>query len=625
MHYNTRFGAPPRESAMDINGPVTWFNVDVDPSRIPNSMLADLFSESLTSSQLGVFKMILPCTDGYWCRRNIIAQRFRDYGSSKLVRDFAAPRQHYKAPKVETLKASSLWDLLAAAVGSIQLHTTGSVTRLDQELAVLEAEVLNRLSLPMLLPDPIPRKRLALLHGKPDWTTTEGIYRAAREMEIDVYVLDEQGHWMQDGPYTSFREAFIPIDMTVDDSLPLRVVEALRDYPVQMDGLVSFSDMYLIPAAQAAQTLGLPTSAPSLFETCRDKYLTRMIEMPKDFQCVRVEGHSGVADLLNNLDQAQGLKYPLIIKPCAGYGSEGVAKVYNDAELLEAAAKANKTNYGRGNLITIETYIDGPEVDANFVLWDGVPLFFEISDQFPSEADLDTATSKSDFLELDLFLPSTLPSHEQNVVKESLLRVLSKLGCRNGVFHMEARIRSSSMEYRTSRKMIDLVHKTESPQTDSSMILIENNCRPPNMVCTFATAHTYGVDYYALHHLIALGDAARVRALATPPPAGPQYHCDIAMIPVRTGGIFASSDAIGDLERRCPELLRNVIKCGCLFKRGDEVPDPSSGVLTWIAFFIVASSSSRHDVLESVQRLRSEFRYQLVPNRDGLAALETGG
>lgn len=612
----------PKESALDRNGPVAWFDVDVDTSRIPNSTLADLFSTSLASSQLAAFKMILPRTSGYWCRKNIITQRFRGCKSAKMVKDFATARQHYRAPKVEELTASSLWGLLSAALGAIQLDTAESITCLDQELAVLEAEVLNRLSMPILLPDPIPVKRLALLHGKPDWTTTEEIYRAAREMDIDVYILDEQGHWMQDGPYTSFRKAFIPINMTVDDSLPVRVVEALRNYPVQMDGLISFSDMYLIPAAQAAQTLGLPTSGPALFETCRDKYLTRMIEVPKDFQCVRVDGYSGVADLVNNRDQAQGLNYPLIVKPCAGYGSEGVAKVYNDAELLEAAAKANMTDYGRGNMITIETYIDGPEVDANFVLWEGEPLFFEISDQFPAEADLDTATSKSDFLELDLFLPSALPSREQNVIKESLLRILSKLGCRNGVFHMEARMRRSSMEYRISCGMIDLAYKADSPSTDISAVLIENNCRPPNMVCTSATAHTYGVDYYALHHLIALGDGARVRALAVPFLAGPQYHCDIAMIPVRKGGIFASTDAIGDLERRSPELLRKVIKCGCFFKCGDVVPDPSSGVLTWIAFFIVASSTSRKDVLETVQRIRTEFQYRLVSSTADLTALE---
>jgi biotin carboxylase len=560
------------------------------------------------------FKLILPARDGYWCRENIISHRFRGC-ETQSIKEFVSARQYCQRPRMKNITSTSIWPLLAVVVSSLQLKPSKSIARLEERFAFLQAEVLNRLSFPVLVPNPIPRQRLALLHGRPDWTITEGIYRAASELGIELYVLDEPGHWMQNGKYNWFRESFIPIDLTLDESLPLRVAQTLREYPVQMDGLVSFSDKYLVPAAQSAQLLGLPGNCPSVLETCRDKYLSRMIDPPEDFLCARFDRYDDVAGFLSKQRENGGPSYPLIVKPCSGFGSEGVAKVYNDAGLMNAAAKANPTDYGRGASITIETYIDGPEVDCNLVMWKGLPVFCEINDQLPSEADLPTATAMSNFLEVDQVMPSALVESEQELIRNSMVRLLTKLGVQNGVFHMEARMRNSSMEYRLHNDVVDLVRKPDVVRRlPTEALLIESNCRPPSIACTSSTAHTYGVDFYALHHLIALGDEARVKALTAPFLAGPQYHCDLAMIPVTAGGIYASADAIQSFEKQHPELAQHVVMSRCFFQAGEEVPDPSSGVLTWIAFFIVKSNKSRRDAIDIAMRVREKFRYDVVPS-----------
>jgi biotin carboxylase len=566
------------------------------------------------------FKVILPRSKGYWVRRNIIRQRFVDAGA-KSVEDFAQARQYYEPAEIENLCARSLPALLDIAVGVIELHTRTCLDSVVEESDALELDVLNRLSLPLLLPEPIPRYRLAVLHGRYNFKMTEMLYRAASEMDIEIFVLAEPDHWFQSNEYVKFRKAYIPVDIQrVDDTLPQRIVDALHDHHIEVNGVVALTDKWLIPAAQAAQILGLPTESTRVYEICRDKFLTRQLDLPPDFMSERVEGLKGAKVWLEKKRKnGETLEYPLIVKPCAGWASEGVRKVHSEAELLDAVGKANLNDYSRGDLVTIETYIDGPEFDANFVLWEGKPLFSEISDQFPAEADIDTSSS-TNFLETELFLPSALPSNEQDLIRQDMLNILGKIASQNGIHHMEGRMRNSAMEYRVTDGTTDLAWKSDALIGEPKSVLIENNPRPPGTNSNTVILHTYGVEFYALHLLIALGDAPRIRALSVPFRNGSQYHCDLVSIPVVRGGIFASRGATADLFQRLPHLQSLVKKSGCYFSYGEEVPDPSSGIWTQIAYFMVASRTSRKEVIYAAQEIRENFRYKLVTSLNELDA-----
>ena len=597
----------------------SWCWTTLEVENLPDAISAKLPVFHIPDSPFAAFKVILPQTKGYWIRKNIIQQRFID-SDAKSVQDIAQARQFYEPADIEKISARSLSGLLATAVGVIELYAINPLERLDEQFAALESDVLNRLSLPLLLPKPIPRYRLAMLHGRYNFKMTEMLYRAALELDIDMYILAEPDHWFQNDEYAEFLKAYIPIDIQrVDDTLGQRIVDALRERQIEVDGIVALTDKWLIPAAQAAQALGLPTEPARVYEICRDKYLTRQLDLPAGFTSKCVEGLKGAEAWLKDLRRGgEALTYPLIIKPCAGWASEGVRKVYTEAELLDAVAKANLNDYSRGDRVTIETYIDGPEFDANFILWEGSPLFSEISDQFPAEADVDTASSSTNFLETELFLPSALPSNEQKVIRESMLDVLRKLNCQNGIHHMEGRMRNSAMEYRVTDGSTDLAWRSGALLADPQSILIENNPRPPGTNSNSVILHTYGVEFYAVHLLIALGDGARTQALSVPFRTGPQYHCDLVSIPVERGGIFASDDATVDLFERSPYLEGLVKKSGCYFDYGEEVPDPSSGIWTQIAYFMIASRTSRKEVVDAAQKIRENFRYKLVASLDEL-------
>ena len=389
-------------STASLSLPASWYRLKLEAAHLPTAITTKLVISSTSDSATVAFKVILPRIKGYWNRTNIIQQRFIDSGA-KSVQDIARARQFYEPAIVGNACASSLPTLLASAVGVIELQadTSTSLDRIDERFTAMEAEVLNRLSLPLLLPAPIPRYRMAIIHGYFDFKMTEMLYRAALEMDIEVYILAEPDHWFQEDKYDEFRKEYIPLDIQrVDDTLVQRIINALQERDLEIDGIAALTDRWLIPAAQVAQILGLPTEPPRVFEICRDKYLTRQLDLPSDFMSECVEGIQGAAAWLDDLHQAKkALTYPLIVKPCAGWASEGVRKVYNEAELLKAAANANLNDYSRAKQVTIETYIDGPEFDANFILWNGRPLFVDISDQFPAEADIDASSSTKNFLE----------------------------------------------------------------------------------------------------------------------------------------------------------------------------------------------------------------------------------
>ncbi|EHK99987.1 putative D-alanine--D-alanine ligase B [Glarea lozoyensis 74030] len=121
------------------------------------------------------------------------------------------------------------------------------------------------------------------------------------------------------------------------------------------------------------------------------------------------------AEDLNHLKQLvtslpQPLEFPLVVKPSEGQGSVGVSKVTNTQQLYDAVTGienyAQKSGVKSG--VIVETYIDGPEIDANFVMLDGEVLFSEVVDNFPCTADDEEDQQTDSFLERDMVYPERL-------------------------------------------------------------------------------------------------------------------------------------------------------------------------------------------------------------------------
>jgi biotin carboxylase len=394
------------------------------------------------------------------------------------------------------------------------------------------------------------------------------------------------------------------MDMTLDSDLPHRIVRTLETVGISVDGLTSFSDSYLVATAKAAEMLQLPTSPSIALEKAVDKHKCRrsLYNQPRTFRCTSEQ------DFREQLSVSScELSFPLIVKPVRGGGSQGVVKVRDEQELYSTLSQT----FSRSDeQVVVEPYIDGPEIDANFILHNGQILFCEISDNLPCAGDLPNANISDSFLETGIIFPSALDQNELDIAQKQLHQVLLDLGFSNGVFHVEARIDNSSKHYATGEGgILDLCRKNEHPSSDARVFLLEVNARCPGRQALSAVARYYGIDYYTMQLLLAIGDPARATALCQPFLPGCQYECcEAVYIPADAGGIFTHSNLKDELLKKRRDLDNVIVDHHTLFQLGDVVPGPETGKLRWVATFLVGSRKSRRDALVAGEVIKREVR-----------------
>ncbi|KAI1113482.1 ATP-grasp domain-containing protein [Nemania sp. NC0429] len=559
-----------------------------------------------------VARLVVPRSRGQIARSDILSLRLLGCAPVRNVVGFAKPLQLFDGKQVVVETLQQVLHAFGASIGGMLMKsidpTNKNETR-DSQLRRLGVELRNRLSFPWLSKQPLKRKTLALVEGgrrRPDLGGNgETVFGAAQAFGIDMVVLDNPGHWLEDPRWAHWCKEFIPIEagLQSDAVFTGRVVDAIRAWGGHLDGIVTFCDHYTEPVAEAALQLSLPTLAPAAYALATDKFRLRVFEGHEAYRATSLEEAT-------NIVQGHKLEFPLIMKPIVGYLSEGVVKI-DDISQLDAGVQTIRADR-HGADFTIEKYCDGPEVDANFVLSDGELLFFEASDEFPKTADVNGHGDVKNFIELGNILPSKLPEDELAVLRDSLHRSLVRMGLTDGIFHLEARVANSKMVYELRDNVLDLVERSAPYQEVPSAWLIEVNPRPPSMMAAAGPKHTYGVDYWGLGLLFGIQDKQRARQLSHPFAQGAQYWCEMVFIPVEKGGVFDSGDICEELFDRRPDLAEYVSWCACYFRRGDEIPDPSTGVHTWIGHFNVFSRKSRAHVLEIAECFRKEVRYSVL-------------
>ncbi|PQE28704.1 ATP-grasp superfamily protein [Rutstroemia sp. NJR-2017a WRK4] len=506
-----------------------------------------------SSDACSAFKMLVPTVDGYISRSDAVTMRMNGCILVDEARSFTSPLQQVKALPSD-LGSVEIFDLCASALGGVRVRASNpkdAQLRLQQ----LEAEFINRLSFDWISSIPLSVKRLAFVQGRADAEGSIAMWEAARNLGIALVIFDAEGHWLQDPKWSDYREAFVPTDIMPDEKLPERLISAIRSYGKPFHGIMTVSDSRLAAVARAAEQLGLTTNPPEAYDIAGDKFLTRKLEpsISESFECTSAEHiHNRIANA-----ETQPLRFPLLVKPCTGWGSECVSRVENEAMLLEAVEKACSRHQGsvfKATGCVVEPYISGPEFDANFVLFDGEIVFFQIADDYPSRGDSGSTDSAAncDFLETQVVSATQLPAEEQAIIREQIHASILRQGFKSGVFHCEGRVRDSAVEFRTNTstghmELVSVV--TGSPQRPSAY-LIENNARTPGYMVSSLARLTYGIDYFAIQMLCALGpeEIARFKAMATPFRNGAQYYSMVQYCGVQWEQSMAASMTMRDFE-----------------------------------------------------------------------------
>ncbi|CEJ86629.1 hypothetical protein VHEMI04160 [[Torrubiella] hemipterigena] len=469
--------------------------------------------------------------------------------------------------------------------------------------------------------------KVALVAGRHMYDSKRGTYRAqgffeaAHALGIAIIVLDEEGHWLQGDTYAHLRHDFVPVKLSETEGLSERLVKAVASRDI--DGLVTFTDEYVLATAAAAEKLGLPTEPLNAIQLAIHKHEMRQVVNNTGIQTLYL---SNASQIKQHAKSVAAFRYPLILKPSCGRSSAGVVKVNNEVD-MRAALNALDRNSLVEDGILIEQFIDGPELDCNFVLRDGKVLFLEVTDDLPCAGDANDATPNDDFFETVMISNSGLPTKELQMVETSLQDSLAKLGLSWGVFHAEARVQNSSMEYRDteSNGVLDLAVRKAGPldydTQASDAFLIEVNVRPPGVGGAWAAMYSYGVDYNALQLLRAVEDRQRYDALsqafAFPRTSGggggAQYWMAQCMIPVHRDNIRVPGDFFARLYNEVPDIQQYVSKAELHAKPGSIVS--KSGGVGLIAYLLLHSRTSRRHVLNMYHEVTSAARRVLDLNQ----------
>lgn len=557
-------------------------------------------------------RLIVPRDSGCVVRSDIISMRLLGCPVVTRVADFSKPHQYFdgNSAAVRSLSSAQLPAIFSASAAGLLLDITGvNVTNtLQSLLSSLDLELRNRLAFDWLLKQQTRRRTLAIVDGGisgPDNGGTGGnIYLAADALGIDMVVFDTADHWVNGPRFSHWRKDTVALETPLepDAGFSSRIVDAVRSYNGQIDGIITFRDHYKLPVAEAALQLSLPTYLPSAYEIATDKFKTS-VSVGHQAYCA-----SSAAEA-SQIVQEQRLEFPLIMKPTNGFLSEGVFRVENLEQLEIGVRGINSQRHGKE--FVIERYCEGPEVDANFVLCDGKVLFFEVSDDFPKTGDANGHGCVKSFLELANVLPSKLPENEIVCLRDSLHQNLLKMGFQDGFYHLEARVEHSSMKYAVVNGVLDLTECAVPASGKPSAWLIEVNPRPPGIQAAEAVRYTYGLDYFGLALVFALEDKDRAQQLSRPFAQGAQYWCEMVFIPVEKGGVFNSGNVCEELFSRRPDLASSVSKSFCFLRQGDQVNDPATGVNSWVAYFNVFSRDSRAHLLEVAETIRRQVRFSI--------------
>ncbi|KAK4155286.1 carnosine synthase [Chaetomidium leptoderma] len=549
-----------------------------------------------------VVRLLFPQHSGTPARSDVFEYRLQGAELIHSARSFLQPLTPVTASTTVTpatahtiTTSALLLPLLTTAMGALIATTSPTLPlSLPTLLTTLTTTLTTRLSLPYLLP-PSPsgkdnattgKKRILWIQGRANPQASLQFYRAAHALGLLLIVADEAGHWMQpthNNPYAHYREAFVELDIAGDAGLADRIVDLVKGYPLPIDGVVCISDVRLAAVARACEVLGLPT-----------------------------EGRG-----------PEGLGFPLIVKPCTGWNSDCVVKVWDVEGLraaVERASARHQDSAARNTGVVVEPYVDGPEVDANFVVLDGEVLFCDVTDDFPCAGDLVEGSLAANFMETLMDVPSALPADEQSMMREALRQSIARCGFASGVFHCEARVRGSRAYYaaREDNGILDL-HVGGEVNNTPSCYLHEVNARPPGYINCVAALLAYGVDYYAIRLLLALGPSEhdRIKALAQPFLGGePQYTLGIAVLPPTREGIMGSEDAVLGFLEANPDLREHVVFHQTVKQRGEVVQGPDSSELWCVGYIIVASRAGRKECLELAQRVRERFTYKLMEDEE---------
>jgi biotin carboxylase len=218
------------------------------------------------------------------------------------------------------------------------------------------------------------------------------------------------------------------------------VVASLRGHAAdeRLDGVIAVGDRPTTLAAHVAVALGLRGNPLAATETSRNKLATRRAFASAGLLTPRFE----VVSLSEPASLRTSLPYPVVVKPLALSGSQGVIRADDGESFARAMDRVSRLlrttdiaieRESAHAFVLIETFIPGKEYAVEGVLTDGDLQVFTIFDK-PDPLD-------GPFFEETIYVtPSRASADTQHAIVDAIGEAIRILGLRHGPVHAECRV-----------------------------------------------------------------------------------------------------------------------------------------------------------------------------------------
>lgn len=412
------------------------------------------------------------------------------------------------------------------------------------------------------------------------------VFEKAAELGVKAIVLDAGDSWAQLMEGEGIISKFVAVDFSDAENVFSHCLEGIKSASAKLgglDGITTFCEMAVPLVARLAEKLGLPGNSPESVDAARDKYLTREAMAKAGLPTPRNARVNCPEDV-----EPAGLHvgFPAVIKPVSGAASIGVIRV-NDMDQLRAAYSRVARDMARAKVVAgalvegkddeeadgnaagwinvqlmLEEYLDGPEVDCDLVMSDGVPVYGAITDNWP--------TVEPYFNETGSNCPSILPRKQQKELLELCVKSVQSMGLRIGVFHVEAKYTSRGAR------------------------LIEVNCRMGGGPVRDTNLLVWGVDLVEEHLMVSVGIPAR-------PPIARRPLVQMAEYSINA----KKSGVIRDFKFLEPwQDHADVLYARALVPAGSKVVCVEDGLPTWVCELMVVKPTVQEaiDFVNEIER-----------------------
>jgi hypothetical protein len=157
---------------------------------------------------------------------------------------------------------------------------------------------------------------------------------------------DELKRWL-----THYEE----VRSVVDEEGVMRAVRFIQSRK-QVDRLEAVVEAHIMPVARVREAAGIPGTSVRTAFLCRDKPAMKQLLREGGIPCAASTGASSVAEVREFVEQ---VGFPIILKPRAGAGASGAARVDSVADLEPALSQLGAGQPGWS--VAVEEFIEGHE------------------------------------------------------------------------------------------------------------------------------------------------------------------------------------------------------------------------------------------------------------------------